>query len=410
MFYRRFTCKTSVKHTFYVRKTIIHDQIIIFKIKKQSTMIDFSFLKTMIERVCPQEYESESLSFELYQIGIEKALKQMSTKEEKINYLKNEMLQLETKVYFNNPLAQVFYNTLSDTDEGKVHIKILESKIKNDAFFNLLNIKTEWMMGKLQQAIVSDDAQMEVLQQEVSIEGNIFLADAFSEIKETIETAKDNGEVGSFKALADKQRLETVKPFFDVNNLQKIAPTIQQRIVSLLFYGDNIKPYLLDKIEGIIAPVPVQGKEQPPQGEKDTIVELPKGYRKLAPRFSDEELWKFISFLFKETNKSDEPFLSEDDTKKLFKYGLVIPPAQLEQPFKLNLGVDKSNDKTTIYSIFYEFYCISQKTGTKKDAIAAFLFRHFDNFDTENSIYDALRKGDLGFEIEPYKPIPKKLQ
>jgi hypothetical protein len=374
-----------------------------------------------------QENDAFMQNFLLYQYELINNIERKITIGQKTDYIVSAIIAMDTANLMDSAGLNLMYGIYKNPSEKDVVEKLIQGKAEKSEY-----TKKVLEMTKLIEPITGQELRVKKISEEEHIQDqaqlSLIINLYYEQQEQLLAGAREQKDISSLSYLSAKQQQErNFKILTDPEQLALILPQLVNLFLTTMYYREYIRPWLLRAVESVESKTPIVIMDRltpileisiPTQDQvlstdynaMPKILSLPKDYKKLAPRFSDEELWKFISFLFKQNNKSGEPFLSKEDTRELFKYGLVIPPERLEQPFKLNLGVDKSNDKTTIYSIFYEFYRISQETGTKKDAIAAFLFRHFDNFDTENSIYDALRKGDLGFEIEPYKPIPKKLQ
>ena len=138
----------------------------------------------------------------------------------------------------------------------------------------------------------------------------------------------------------------------------------------------------------------------------------PPGYVKVEGRLSTEEIRRFFSFLYQETNgcPSKEPFLSKEEVEALLKFGFCYPAEEpVKKPFSL-----QASSKKPIGIIYYAMYLLFEKHKPTwpgknyKSHFARFLKHHFDNFPSKeltvrNSIRD-LKPGRLmkGFKWDRY--------
>lgn len=133
---------------------------------------------------------------------------------------------------------------------------------------------------------------------------------------------------------------------------------------------------------------------------------LPDGWYRIETAKSYEDLKKFSTFLFKETNndKRENPFLSEAKTKEIFKYGLAYPinPSSSFSYYSLNLDSPR-NSKIIMYC-FHKFY---GEFGVSKKDTVKFLKSRFKNYkDSQfDSIYNNMsgtKPKSMKFDIDRY--------
>jgi len=137
--------------------------------------------------------------------------------------------------------------------------------------------------------------------------------------------------------------------------------------------------------------------------------EINERYYPIGITLNQQQTRKFFSFLYKETNRTKIPFLSEKDTKKLLRYGLSFSENPNGTYYFLSL--DKKNKPIQI--IYYCFSELNGKTFSKyeKESIAKFLKFNFENFKDiplhkiKNSMRSDRRPKKMYFEISRYLPF-----
>ncbi len=105
-------------------------------------------------------------------------------------------------------------------------------------------------------------------------------------------------------------------------------------------------------------------------GESGEEEVLPEGYTPIPGKFTKEEIQHFFSFLYKEKSKEGACFLSEEDVREIFKYGLAIPPAPLSQKYKLNCSL--KFPKGIVEFCIYGFFRNHTSPHNKKDILKFF--------------------------------------
>jgi hypothetical protein len=127
-------------------------------------------------------------------------------------------------------------------------------------------------------------------------------------------------------------------------------------------------------------------------------------------RLNKDEFAKFLSFLYRETNRDTEPFLSEAEVAKLVCNGLALPQEETKQ-YELKISAKKT--LKTIYHCFYMLYDKHNQNRNCKDDIAAYLkfnFTNFKNIEIAN-IKDSMRSekpSTMRFNIDNYFPQKTK--
>lgn len=141
----------------------------------------------------------------------------------------------------------------------------------------------------------------------------------------------------------------------------------------------------------------------------------PPGYVKIEGRLSTEEIRRFFSFLYRETNgcPSKEPFLSKEEVEELLKFGFCYPE---EEPEKKSFELKLSGHKTMgiIYYALFQLLPYHKSTWVPKDYkthFALFLRHNFRNFEgTSNAAIQNNIRGrkpkrmKRGFDLSEYLP------
>lgn len=115
--------------------------------------------------------------------------------------------------------------------------------------------------------------------------------------------------------------------------------------------------------------------------DKNTVVEetpIPIGYKVVEGDFNQKEILHYFSFLHEELSVGGEPFLSEDNVNKIFKYGIAIPPKPLKKKYKLN--VSKKYPKRYIEDALYIFFSNCYKANSNKLNYLRFFANYIEDF------------------------------
>lgn len=151
------------------------------------------------------------------------------------------------------------------------------------------------------------------------------------------------------------------------------------------------------------------------KGESRIEEGLPEGYTPIPGKFTKEDTLHFFSFLYKEKSKEDECFLSEEDVREIFKYGLAIPPVPLSQKYKLNCSL--KFPKGIVEFCIYKFFRNHTSTNNKRDILKFFASYIVDfekalinerTLQTWSDNVTGKRPGKMTFAIKGY--LPEKMR
>ena len=85
---------------------------------------------------------------------------------------------------------------------------------------------------------------------------------------------------------------------------------------------------------------------------------------------------QFFSFLYKEKSQDGKSFLTENEVKEIFKYGLAIPPSPLTKKCKLNCSLTFPKNIVEFY--IYKFYSKHTTSKRKQDVLQFFAYHIVD--------------------------------
>lgn len=143
-------------------------------------------------------------------------------------------------------------------------------------------------------------------------------------------------------------------------------------------------------------------------GEKFRLKRTSSGFKKIELEQLDEtQVDKFFTFLYKETNGTETPFLTKEEVTSLMNFGFSLPPKSPETTFDLQL-VERSAKNPGI--IGYCFYRLCEYGAfSAKGEVALFLQNNFKFFRTKTikQIKEYMRRdkpAKMKFDIENYLP------
>ena len=144
---------------------------------------------------------------------------------------------------------------------------------------------------------------------------------------------------------------------------------------------------------------------------KSNEVVVPNEYTVIKGNFSEEEILTFFSFLYIEKDAEGKTFLTENEVKEIFKYGLAIPPSPLTKKYKLQCSL--KFPKSIIEFAIYSFYSKHTSNRHKQD-ILKFFASYIQDFEKalENEIslqqwsnnVKSARPSRMKFAIADYLP------
>lgn len=202
------------------------------------------------------------------------------------------------------------------------------------------------------------------------------------------------------------------------SNLIEYGFLYNEKIIKIvekwLYRKENIKPAV--EALGKIKIERTSNLKEEPNQQTDNIeweeitddFEKNEQYYSVRTTLNQQQIRKFFSFLFRETNQTKTPFLSKKETIELLKCGFSVPDVPNGKYYTLNL--DQKGKPIQI--IYYCFSVLNKKAYSKyeKEYIAKFLKFNFTNFkDIElNKIKNTIRSDrkptKMFFDIFQYLP------
>lgn len=354
---------------------------------------------SFVSEMAPQTTEYYKLQLNFYKTNLSNRLKLAFTHAEKINLIQNEITEINDSITTPSEIKDFFF---MEIQTAQMQLDTFKQMLFNMPNFMRQEANTE-SLNRLKTLLDIDLLKLinfEPLNEEDENKIENALCELCNEYGENEEVGEIEKEI--FRCVCELIKNGENEQSIDNEDLGRMLIYQHQRDILHFLHEELYK--LQAENERFVE---CMESANIPNSKEIIIPDIPNDHIEIKGNLSFEQITHFFTFLIKETNGDETPFLTEEKHYQLLQYGFTVPNKPRTPLIKLKLSNKKT--KAIICYAMYKLYTAHSMNIYMKESYAKFLVYNFQEF-SKNSVIDIKKRikdekpKRMNFDIADYLP------